>query len=144
MLYHFVECNWTYEESIDWAYSRYTDSGAPKWIEDFTLAYDVKEILCIIRDNFNFVNGKLTVDLEVGSIASAYFKGGSSIHTVVSELYELICTGKSEHSMKSDIYLADDYFDWSDDAETLAKELLESKLKEYLPLYAELGAKLNA
>lgn len=143
LLYHLLKSSWGYNEAIEWAYSKYTDDGAPDWIEKITLAYDLNEILFIIRESHG-VNGELTQDQEIGSIANSYFNGDNDIRGVVRELYEFVCLPSTEHPLKSYVYIADDHFEWDEKAETVASDLLGSKLGKYLQIYKELERRIYA
>ena len=133
LLAHLIECNnFTYERATEWACTQYTDNGIEPWIEKIVLANDASEILEILRENFEISIDKYT-DLKAGRVAVEYFDQKINLQTAIHRLlHGDLIENKNE---KSDLYVAEEYFNWHENPEKQAIKIVKPILKKYLSLY---------
>ncbi|WP_020406258.1 hypothetical protein [Hahella ganghwensis] len=114
----------SHEQAIQWACSQYSDEGIDPFIEKLSLASDVAEILGLISDAFH-VYGEPDQKFLAGEAANDYFDGNLALYKAISRLLFDLALAREE---LQPLYIAEDLFEWHDDAESEAK-------KHALPLF---------
>jgi len=123
----------SYEKAIEWAYSQYTDEGVDPFIEKISLASDVSEIIELISNNFQ-VYGETTQDFLAGEAASKYSKERLSLYDAIARiLFDLDLELPKEELQE--LYIAEDYFGWHDQAEKEAARHVLPIFSKYRPIY---------
>ncbi|OZG69928.1 hypothetical protein BTA51_28670 [Hahella sp. CCB-MM4] len=131
----------SYEKAIEWAYSQYTDEGIDQFVERISLASDVSEILEMISNNFQ-VYGEPDQDFLVGEAASKYSNAQISLYDAVARiLFDLDLELPEEE--RQELYIAEDYFGWHDQAEEEAVKHVQPIFSKYRPIYERAVAKFS-
>ncbi len=127
----------------DWAYAQYTNEGVEQWIEELALANDKQEVLETLRKNFN-VSEKLGLEVLAGVAASDYFRNKVGLHETLSRLLFDIFIDSEMNEEKANLYLAEDFFGWHQQAESEALEVSKPILEKYAATYEESRKKFIA
>ena len=123
----------TYNQVINWAYSQYTNEGIDPFIEKIGLALDKEEILELISNEFQ-VYGEPRPEFLTGEVVKKYEKNELSLcKTLRVILYDLDL--ELIKSKKTELYIAEDYYDWHKSPDEKAKVHAEPIFQEYLPEY---------
>ncbi|WP_226647323.1 hypothetical protein [Microbulbifer variabilis] len=131
----------SYEKAIEWAYSQYTDEGADPFIEKISLASDVSEMLELISNDFQ-VYGEPSQDFLVGEAASKYSKGQLTLYDAIQRiLFDLDLELPEED--QQELYIAEDYFGWHDQAEKEAVKHVLPIFSKYRPVFESAVAKFS-
>lgn len=130
-----------YEKAIEWAYSQYTDEGVDPFIERISLASDVSEILELISNEYQ-VYGEPSQDFLAGEAASKYSKEQLSIYDAITRiLFDLDLELPKEE--QQELYIAEDYFGWHDNAEKEAAKHALPIFNKYRPIYEHAVAQFS-
>ncbi len=123
----------TYGQVIDWAYSQYSDQGIDPFIEKIGLALDKEEIIELISNEFQ-VYGEPIAEFLTGEVVKRYECNELSLCEALRViLYDLdIDLVKAK---KTELYIAEDYYDWHKSPDEKAKAHAEPIFREYLPVY---------
>jgi len=123
----------SYKKVIDWAYAQYTNEGIDPFIEKITLAMDLADVYELITDKFH-VSGVPDEDFLIGEISSNFFNKKFTLKEAIWRvLYDLDATLSEEELLNMN--LADDLFDWHDNAEEEALKLTLGIFNRYRPIY---------
>ena len=132
----------SYKEIVDWSYTQYTDEGIDPFIEKIVLSSDLDEVVELIQDTY-CVYGEVDDEILLGEIGYKYHRGdlhmGQAARVV---LYDLDVKLSKED--KSNLYIADDYFDWHSTPEKVAAETVNNFFDSYRPTYETLLSKFRA
>jgi len=125
------------KDAIDWGYSQYTNEGAPNWLENFVLSGDKFELLDILKNEFN-VYGELTLEQQIGEVIHRYLTNRINLHQAINELlYDVYPYDDATKKEKSELYIADDFFDWHETPEKEALKTISFIFDKYYPKFAE-------
>jgi len=131
----------SYRLAIDWAYRQYTDQGIDPFIEKISQAGDVSEIRELIS-NEHQVYGEPSNEFLAGETAKAYAQNQLSLHIAISRiLYDLDLSLPEEE--RQELYIAEDYFGWHDDAENKSFEHVKPLFNKYSTAYENAIAKFS-
>jgi hypothetical protein len=130
-------------DAIDWAYSQYTDVGVEPWIEELSLALDKKEVLEILRKNFNF-NENISNEALAGKVAHDYFQKRTGLQETISRLLFDILIDTDLDQEKTNLYVAEDYFGWHQNPEVEALKVARPILEKYSTKYEQARRKFSA
>ncbi|WP_413662943.1 hypothetical protein ACG1BZ_17500 [Microbulbifer sp. CNSA002] len=131
----------SYEKAIEWAYSQYTDEGVDPFIESISLAMDVSEILELISSEFQ-VYGEPSQDFIAGEAASKYSKEQLSLYDAIARILFDLDLELPEEELQ-ELYIAEDYFGWHDQAEKEAVKHVLPIFSKYRPVYEHAVAKFG-
>lgn len=131
----------SYEKAIEWAYSQYTDEGVDPFVEKISLASDVSEILEMISNEFQ-VYGEPSQEFLAGETASKYSNEQISLYGVVARILFDLDLELSEEE-RHELYIAEDYFGWHNQAEKEAIKHVLPILGKYRPIYEHAVAKFS-
>jgi len=124
-------------EVNDWCYAQFTEQGAPEWIEKMALATDRQEVLDIITSNFG-VYGELNFEYQAGEISYEYKNGLLILHQAIYMLlYDVYPDDEELKSEKTKLYIAEDYYDWHDHPDIVAKKEAQPIFDKYYSKYAK-------
>ena len=119
ILSYLVQTNaMSYEQTIEWAYSQYTNKGVDPFIEKLSLAYDASELLQLISNEFQ-VYGEPSQDFLAGEAVRKYKRDEIKLCEAISRLLFDLDLGLSEEELQ-ELYIAEDYFGWHERPERAA------------------------
>ncbi len=131
----------TYSQVIDWAYSQYSDHGIDPFIEKIGLALDKEDIVELISNEFQ-VYGEPRPEFLTGEVVKRYESNELSLCEALRIiLYDLDI--ELMKAKKTELYIAEDYYDWHESPDEKAKTHVEPIFKEYLPVYENEIAKFT-
>jgi hypothetical protein len=131
----------SYRLAIDWAYRQYTDQGIDPFIEKISQAGDVAEIRELISNEYQ-VYGEPTNEFLAGETAKAYAQNKLSLHIAISRIiFDLDLSLPEEE--RQELYIAEDYFGWHDNAENKAFEHVKPLFSKYRAAYENAIAKFS-
>lgn len=131
----------TYSQVINWAYSQYSDQGIDPFIEKIGLALDKEEIVELISSEFQ-VYGKPKPEFLTGEVVKRYESNELSLCEALRViLYDLDI--ELIKAKKTELYIAEDYYDWHESPDEKAKIHAERIFEEYLPVYENEIAKFT-
>ncbi|TQV77182.1 hypothetical protein FLL45_04340 [Aliikangiella marina] len=132
----------SYKELIDWSYTQYTDEGIDPFVEKIVLSSDLGEVVKLIQDSF-CVYGDIDEKTLLGEISHKYYQGELNMRKAVQiVLYDWDIKLSKED--ESNLYIADDYFDWHPNPEKMAAEIVNDFFNPYRPIYEALLLKFKA
>lgn len=131
----------SYEKAIEWAYSQYTDEGVDPFIESISLATDVSEILELIRSEFQ-VCGEPSQEFLAGESASKYSQEQLTLYNAIARILFGLDLELPEKE-RQELYIAEDYFGWHDQAEKEAFKHVLPIFSKYRPVYEHAIAKFR-
>jgi hypothetical protein len=131
----------SYEKAIEWAYTHYTDEEVDPFVEKISLASDVSEILEMISSEFQ-VYGEPGKEFLAGEAASKYSNQQISLYDAVARiLFDLDLELPEED--RQELYIAEDYFGWHNQAEEEAIKRVLPIFSKYRPIYERAVAKFS-
>lgn len=130
-----------YNEVIEWAYAQYTEEGVDDFIEKITLCPDAEDLHYLLASE-QHVNGVPSDEFLKGEIISMYKSHKINLGELINRFlyHEDFQFPKEEESQ---LYLADDYFDWHENPDKVAKPLVELIFARYLPEYEKYAKKFS-
>ena len=131
----------SYEKVIEWAYSQYTDEGVDPFVEKISLASDVSEILEMISNEFQ-VHGEPGQEFLAGEAASRYSNEQISLYDAVARML-LDLDLELPEKERQELYIAEDYFGWHNQAEEVAVKHVLPIFCKYRPIYERAVAKFG-
>lgn len=132
----------TYQEAIDWAYSKYTDSEIDPFIEKLSLATDVPEILELISNEYQ-VYGEPDINFLVGEVSHLYKSGKLSLYEAIHKVLFRLDVELSEGDSQN-MYIAEDLFGWHKTPDAEAIKYVDPIFNKYAPYYQSAISKLSA
>lgn len=131
----------SYEKAIEWAYNQYTEKGVDPFVEKISLAFDVSEILEMISNEFQVV-GEPSQEFLAGEVACRYSNKQISLYDAVAQiLFDLDLELPEEE--RQELYIAEDYFGWHNQAEEEAVKHVLPIFGKYRPIYECAVAKFS-
>ncbi len=129
----------SYNQAIEWAYSKYTDEGIDPFIEKVGLAIDKEDILELIGNEYQ-VYGDPQPEFLIGEIAKQYSKSELSLEQAIRRiLYRLDVVLPKED--EQEFYIADDYYDWHENPDIEAEKHVLSIMQKHQSTYEKEVAK---
>lgn len=125
----------SYDEAIEWAYSKYKNDGVDPFIENLSLASDVSEMLLLISNKFQ-VYGEPSQEFLAGEVAMRYSSNKMPLQKAIARiLYDLDL--KLPEGERQELYIADDCFGWHENAENEALLHVSSIFEKYKAIYVQ-------
>jgi hypothetical protein len=142
ILYYLLrENSLSYDRAIEWAYSQFTDDGIDPFIEKISLATDVAEILELISNQYQ-VYGEPSAEFLVGEAATKFFTNQITLNEALNKVLYYIDVELPEEA-KTELYIAEDYFDWHEHQETEAIKHALPVFNKYSPIYESFVSKFS-
>jgi hypothetical protein len=131
----------SFNEAIDWAYRQFKADGVDPFIEKISLASDKPEIIELINNEYQ-VSGIPSPEYLLGEVADKYLSNQITLLEAIQAVLFDLDVDLTEKE-RSNLYIAEDYFGWDNDAEANALLLALPIFKKYLPDYKSAIFKFN-